>query len=295
MKKQLFINCLAIGMVAWLGTNTQAQTISQTFTTTTIGWVVPANVYQIYVEAWGAGGGGAPTDGPFVAPGGGGGGAYAKSLIAVTPGQAMDIEVGVGGTGGQPTASDGGNSWVIDPSVFLAEGGKAGDHGPTYGLLSSPGPGGDGGSGGSALASLGNIAVYSGGDGAQGFWSLAGGYGGGGGSVAGDAAAGVSATDRLGANGPLSPDGDGGDGATYGNNGDPGIFPGGGGGAGRGFQPLIPPGPAETRDGGDGADGLVIITYTPTDPMAVPISSWALFIGIGLIATFMFVRFRNMA
>lgn len=74
-------------------------------------WVAPPNVTHVLVEMWGGGGGGgAPY--PFCdCPGNGG--AYSRSVIAVTPGTAYAIRVGVGGAAAQPgqlSGQDGGDS-----------------------------------------------------------------------------------------------------------------------------------------------------------------------------------------
>jgi hypothetical protein len=67
-------------------------------------YVVPVGVSHLRVKVWGAGGGGA-TAGPCGGVctdggGGGGGGGYQARLLSVTPGQACDVHVGVGGGAG---------------------------------------------------------------------------------------------------------------------------------------------------------------------------------------------------
>ncbi len=65
---------------------------------------VPANVYRIRITATGGGGGGDgnqnKNDGNFVSGGGGGAGGTSINDISVTPGQAIQYNVGSGGTAG---------------------------------------------------------------------------------------------------------------------------------------------------------------------------------------------------
>ena len=57
------------------------------------GWVAPANVSQIRVSLWGAGGG-ADSSGGL-----GGAGGFVSGILSVTPGAAYKIVVGSGGAG----------------------------------------------------------------------------------------------------------------------------------------------------------------------------------------------------
>lgn len=126
-------------------------------------FVVPGGVRGIVVELWGAGGGGGGGDlaqrggfgtGRRGAAGGNGGGAggYARAVVAVTPGETLNIILGAGGTGGSIGADnteggDGGTSRInrtlvqIGQSVTLMEasGGTGGGRG-----FSNRGGGGDG-------------------------------------------------------------------------------------------------------------------------------------------------------
>ncbi len=265
MKKTIFLLSLAFGLTAMF--NLQAQTVSETFTLSDPAWVVPADVYQIYVEAWGGGGAGGGTTAAGVASAnagaGGGGGGFAAGLISVTPGQSLDIVVaqqvlGVNGAAGP----DGEDSYIVGyEGDVLAYGGAGG--------AVNDGIGGAGGAGVGAI----NETGVDGGDGDEGI-AVSSGTGGDGANGGG---AGGAALTGIGTEGP----------------GNPGDAIGGGGGGARTSW-------ADDNDpqtGGAGAAGQIILTYTPEPggPLAVPISNWALLIGIGLIATFMVVRFRNIA
>lgn len=74
------------------GNGTQTFNATGTFT-------VPTGVNRVWVQVWGAGGGGA---GGAAANGGSGGpgGGYAELPCAVTPGSAIAVTIGAGGTGG---------------------------------------------------------------------------------------------------------------------------------------------------------------------------------------------------
>lgn len=115
----------------------------------TFNFVVPAGVYQVYVELWGAGGGGGgaidvkPSSGTNKAStsgASGGCGGYAASILDVTPGESLSITVGLGGTGGSNTnnilltggsGNPGGSSAIaraVD-TLLSATGGQGGDGG----------------------------------------------------------------------------------------------------------------------------------------------------------------------
>lgn len=84
----------------------------QTFTSSGT-FVVPASVTQVEVEVWG-GGSGSFASVAGLASGGGSGGGYARKLVTgLTPGQAIAVVVGAGGSGGTTAgvaATPGGSS-----------------------------------------------------------------------------------------------------------------------------------------------------------------------------------------
>lgn len=65
----------------------------------TYDWVVPAGIYSVRAEGWGAGGGAGAGNGTH-APAGGGAGAYVSRVFEVVPGQVITVVVGAGGAGG---------------------------------------------------------------------------------------------------------------------------------------------------------------------------------------------------
>ncbi|NVJ46015.1 MAG: hypothetical protein HWE07_02775, partial [Cytophagia bacterium] len=77
---------------------------------------VPANIYEITIQVWGAGAGGAGKnrDGS-----GGGGGGFSSITLPVTPGEPIGIVVGQGGTGGKTNGdapTNGGDSYATRDS-----------------------------------------------------------------------------------------------------------------------------------------------------------------------------------
>ena len=134
----------------------------------TFGFVDPAGVASVLVEAWGGGGGGGGGGGlttipPFIngdegsygSPGG-----YVRALVSVTPGETYSVVVGGGGDGGAggaagsaSTAQAGANGSLGDTSTFstgstqllAATGGGGGAGGGTFETAGgTQGPGGVG-------------------------------------------------------------------------------------------------------------------------------------------------------
>ncbi len=195
----------------------QSFTSSGTFT-------VPAGVYLLIIEAWGAGGGGGGSLSTTDSGSGGGGGGYGIKRLAVTPGQVITFTIGAGGTGGTSGGGTGGTGGSTNIAGVIGVAGGAGGPGGSTPIGSrTPGAGGavptadfgiGGGPGFGFIQTSGFVAGGGGGD------SPRGGAGG------------------IGNNGAA--------GAT-------GVFPGGGGGAagaGSGAQA-----------GGAGAGGAIIFNY----------------------------------
>ncbi|MGX7666981.1 GEVED domain-containing protein [Flavobacterium pedocola] len=215
---------------------TNAQSVTDNFTATGAGtWTAPPGVNSITVEAWGGGGHGASSTGGN-AGAGGGGGAYARKVIAVTPGVTYNLFVGAGGTS---TTTDGGDSYFNNATIFLAVGGK----GPATNAAT-------GGAGGLATNCVADTA-YNGGSGGN----VVSGDSGGGGGGAGNANPGTSGSGTTAGTGGTTGGGNGGAGRTTNGSGSAGSTLAGGGGGARG-----------ANNGGNGARGELRITYTPPVP-----------------------------
>ena len=208
---------------------------SKTYTSSST-FTVPANITTVKVECWGGGGRG----GTMTANGGGGGaggGAYASSIITVVPENTYTITVG---TGSSSNTAPGGDSWFGTSTTILAKGGNSVANNATTGAL-----------GGNAASCIGDI-IYSGGTGADGSGTT---YGGGGGSSAGIASNGTTATNATGAVAPLGgANGGAGKSGTQGT-GTAGSYHGGGGGGALRTS-------SSTRNGGNGATGMVLVTWS---------------------------------
>ena len=288
-KKHLFQNGLALFVCLFLfagATFAQSQTEVIQFTNGDQ-WNVPTNVHvtSVTFEAWGGGGAGGyaySTNSLIRATGGGGGGAYAKTTINnPEAGEVFNITVGQGGhaTGSyteNPDIADGGNSVVKRGTVDIlkAVGGKT-----VTGYMN-----GNGAMGGSSADCIGTVK-YSGGNGADacpgafGAWSTSGGGGGGAGTSANGGNGGTEEVfciicnyctqynvESAGAGGAGNPNGNGGVGKKSrigsgdgwfnipGDNGS--NYGGGGGGSVSGHVT------AGDANGGQGGNGIVIVTYT---------------------------------
>jgi hypothetical protein len=221
-------------------------------------WTAPTGVSAVTVQAWGAGGGGGGSEKYYYgsgAAGGGGGGGFSTGTVPVTAGSSYQVTVGAGGQGGSGTSSGnsgGASSFTGDagtsgaPATITAGGGQRG-------FSSSASNSGQGGAGGSG--------DWTGGTGGQGGSYDGGGGGGGAGDGSDGGSGGHPAAGAGGAGGGSG--GEGGDtGGIYGGSeagGANGGSPGGGGGGGG--TPNIPDSGPST--GGDGAPGLVILSWTP--------------------------------
>ncbi len=227
--------------------------------------VVPAGQTFVEIKAWGSGaaGGGGTSSGGTGGSGGGGGFAHATQ-ISVTPGETLDVIIGIGGSPGFGDGSEsaaagggGGRTWVRRPggAINLLEAGAGGGGG---GSDSSPGTGvtGGGGAGGGVTGQAGEASGSStgGGGGAQ----SAGGAGGVGADqvgIAGSAGAGGDGAHDTGTGGGgaggATGGGDGGNVApatSAGGGGGAGFFGGGGGGESATFN--------GSGTGGGGGSGM---------------------------------------
>jgi hypothetical protein len=219
----------------------------QTFTSSG-SYTVPASVTSIIVECWGAGGGGGSSNTNGTARragGGGGGGGYSSSTIAVVPGTVYNIVVGTGGTGGVAGNGGNGTTSTFNTNTVVANGGNGGGRG-------SAGSGGAGG----ALGTGNNR--YTGGNGAAGVNATGSGGGGGG---AGSTGNGGNASGTSAGTGSSTNGGNGGAGVTTSVNGNNGNNYGGGGSGGNTLAA------GTERNGGTGANGLVVITGCNTASM----------------------------
>lgn len=221
---------------------------SQTIQFNTAGthnFTVPSSVISLKVECIGGGGAGGRVTPSNVfdydAAGGGGGGAYASSIISVYADSNYQVVVGAGGIN-NGTSVHGGDSYFGDGSQVLADGGSTctGNDNST------------GANGGQISNSVGTI-LYNGGNGGNGNEGDA--NGGGGGGAAGSLGNGYTGGTTNGGASQSNYGGNGGNGGFDGANGDAGGDYGGGGG-GSSAQG------SNDRDGGPGASGLVVISWS---------------------------------
>ncbi len=93
-------------------------------------WTVPADVTEIFIEAYGAEGGTANSENGVPQPGGLG--AHIGATVTVTPGETLDILVGgQGASAGSCTAGGGGGSFIVragNTPLVVAGGGGGGFH-----------------------------------------------------------------------------------------------------------------------------------------------------------------------
>ncbi len=236
MKKHNRLFCRSVLMMVFVFFFVpKGQTQSQTFIISG-SFTVPGGVTKVYVECLGGGGGGSTIIANGRRGGGGGGGAYAAGIVSVIPGNSYTVTVGNGGAAG----FEGGNSSFNINSVF-AEGGQGGSFNSRTA-----------GAGGSIAASNG-IVIFAGGNGADGDETPN--FSGGGGGGAGPTGAGGNASGSTGGAGTLKYGGSGGDGVSGRSNGQSGNSFGGGGSGASTNSNL-------DRDGGPGADGIVVVSWT---------------------------------
>lgn len=245
--------------VACLGSNLSAQHTQQFTSIGANTFTIPASVISLQVEAIGGGGNGGRVEGTSAREsGGGGGGAYAKGIVKVSPNQLYSLYVGENGVqnGSFSAGRHGGNSWFKSASsldadsVVRAEGGQS--------IIISSGSHADGKPGGKAANSVGNVATFDGGNGGRTNDSD---YGGGGGAAASSLGAGANGGQRVAGvgNGPFA--GNGGEGGVKSgqDHGQVGNNYGAGGGGSRKSSSLPS---SVNRWGGDGAQGIVILSWS---------------------------------
>lgn len=154
---------LLIVFIILLGSSSASIKAQTTLNPNNTSYTVPTGVYEIIVEAWGAGGnGGSIGENVTRGGGGGGGGAYSKRTMAVYPGQSIAYQVGK-----QTNVLLDRDTFFLDKTIVLAKGGQNGNINTTAA----------GGFGGSGTDSRGDITT-SGGGGIAGGNSTAGGKGG---------------------------------------------------------------------------------------------------------------------
>jgi MSHA biogenesis protein MshQ len=206
-------------------------------------WTAPAGVTSVTVEAWGGGGGGGRATGNPAKGGGGAGGQYASKVVAVTPGNSYAVVVGTGGAGGVFGSNNGtaGGDSTFATNVVVAKGGAGGTAATTNGSAGAAGAG-------SMTGGVGTT-VYAGGDGSSGIPT-----GGAGGGGAGSGGAGGNASGDTAGMGTAAGGGAGATATTGGSCTNVATVAGGGGCGGYATS-------GTNRNGGDGAAGMVAITY----------------------------------
>ena len=221
-------------LLALFTSTLSAQTVDTYNTPGSFSWTCPPTVTSIKVEAWGSGGGGggANNSSNNYGSGGGGGGYTIISSLTVVPGTTYTITVAVGGAGANnaPGLNGGLSRFGVDATIAN---------------------GGTGGAANSGLAGVGGIGTYSGGAGSIGLATRSGGGGGGAGTLTN----GSSSLSGMGGAGGNAGGGAGADGRTASNDGVDGAAPGGGGGGGYRSNGGV-------RQGGNGGNGRVVLTYT---------------------------------
>ena len=231
-------------------------------------WLAPSDLkeglYNVVVECWGGGGAGGYVFGNNSVSSGGAGGAYVRVGTTINKGQSVSYQVGGGAFGGSynvdGTGSPGGDTWFIDPTQIMAEGGTGAPvmfadniSGSTSLVLGST----------SRCRTIGNVqAKYKGGDGGGSNmpWES-----GGGGSGAGSTGNGNSAYGRTGGSAKTEYGGAGGNGTlTVASNGATGSNYGSGGSGASTYNGTGP------RPSGSGRQGIIRLTYTRILPTTKP-------------------------
>ena len=218
-----------------------SQTVETFSTPGSYTWVCPANVTQVRVQCWGAGGGGGNSGGAYFNLGGSGGsgGTYSEKYINVVPLSNYFLNVGAGGLGASKTiAQDGESSFLYHhDTLILALGGAAGKNNSNQNVYPK-----------NLNYSIGHIKHIGG----YGFGGYSFGGGGGGGGAC-ENQNGIDANNSQ--PGISNCSGSGGSGSSsYYQNGNKGNNPGGGGGGS--YSQFY-------SFGGNGGNGQIILSYTP--------------------------------
>ena len=223
-------------------TCTQYTATVNTYTTSAT-WTKPANVSYIQVECWGGGGTGGVADGTGARAAGGSGGTYAKKVVNVTGN--VSYTVATAATATNTSQVNGNNTFfgaAFGTALVAANGGVGGAVNTSTGGATA-----------TTAVTTGSIGttIYAGGNGGAG---TSAGYAGGGGGGAGSTGAGNNATNETAGTAKSENGGAGGAGTNSSNTSNPGSTYGGGGSGGLA-------GTATNRAGGNGAAGLIRITY----------------------------------
>lgn len=206
----------------------------------TTNWVCPLGVTTVQVELWGAGGTGGPATGTASGAGGGAGGQYAIKQVTVTPGNTYAVVVPAASTS-LTTVVNGADATFATTTV-VAKGGAGGA--AATGATSVGGVG-------STTSGVGDT-VFAGGSGGTGVSST---ISAGGGSGAGSTGTGNSGSGQTAGTAKTVNGGAGGTGVSSANTRNAGSNYGGGGSGGLSSS-------ATDRTGGNGAQGLAVLTYT---------------------------------
>ena len=235
-------------------------TVTELLTTAGAGtWTKPTGVTSVTVECWGGGGGGGGATSAPAAGAGGGGGQYAKKIITYSSAQqSISYNIGTSGTGGTSVGGNGADS-TWETNIVIAKGGTGGQANAIDG-----GPSVSGGLG-NVNGSVGDL-IYFGGNGFDGVTIDIGAgvqpFSGGGGGGAGSTASGSTPTTSIGGLATLEFGGSGGDGGSSeaSSNGLAGNVYGGGGGGASKIS-------GTNRSGGNGAQGLIRVSYQVQPPL----------------------------
>lgn len=130
-----FENCSGSSVGTSTGQDDQLTEGGYLFEDSNTDFTVPAGVSVLFLEVWGAGGGGTVWNSfcQFSASGGAGG--YARAALQVSPGDVISVEIGSGGPYG--SGQEGGSTVILKNGVVALEA-----FGGSGGLCGNPGNGG---------------------------------------------------------------------------------------------------------------------------------------------------------